>query len=351
MDRSIQEIAEAMQATWSGDGTLRVSGLAEPQGASPNDLALAMSPRYGDALASSAARAAVVWGDADWQALGLEAAIVVGRPRLAMAHLTKMMDAQASLQGIHPTAVMDPTAQIGADVSIGPFCVIGQGVCIGDRTVLGAHVSIMRGVNVGADGLLLDGVRIGRAVQIGARAVFHPNVVVGADGFSFVTESPGTPEIGRRTLGKVPFTPPEDGTQHKIHSLGSVSIGDDVEIGANSTVDAGTIRPTQIGRGTKIDNLVQVGHNVIVGEDCLLCAQTAVAGSAVIGDRTILGGKSGVADNIRIGKDCLLGGAAIVLGSVPDGSFMMGYPAKPMLTHRAEQRALRNLASPRKGDT
>jgi len=351
MDRSIQEIAEAMQATWFGDGTLRVAGLAEPQGAGPHDLALAMSPRYGDALASSAARAAVVWADADWHALGLDAAIVVGRPRLAMAHLTQMMDTPLAQTGIHASAVIDPTAQIGKGVSLGPFCVIGPGVQIGDGTTLGAHVSLMRDARVGADSVLLDGARVGRAVQIGARAVIHPNVVIGADGFSFVTESAGLPEVGRRTLGKTPFTQSEDATQHKIHSLGSVMIGDDVEIGANSTVDAGTIRPTRVGRGTKIDNLVQVGHNVIVGEDCLLCAQTAVAGSAVIGDRSILGGKSGVADNIRVGQDCLLGGAAIVLGSVPDGSFMMGYPAKPMLAHRAEQRALRNLASPRRGDT
>lgn len=351
MDRSILEIAEAMQARCLGDGALRVRALAEPQAAGAHDLALAMSPRFADALAAGRARAAVVWDGADWEVLGLKAAIVVGRPRLAMAQLTAMMQVSAPHTGIHDTAIIDPSAKIGAGVQIGPFCVIGADAEIGAGCMIGAHVTLADTVQIGAGVALADGVRIGRAVTIGANAVLHPNVVIGADGFSFVTQDPGLPEVGRRTLGKTPFAAANDPVQHKIHSLGGVVIGDDVEVGANSTIDAGTIRPTQVGRGTKIDNLVQVGHNVIVGQDCLLCAQTAVAGSAVIGDRCILGGKSGVADNITVGSDTLLGGGAIVLGSVPAGSFMMGYPAKQMLAHRAEQRALRNLASPPKGDT
>jgi len=171
-----------------------------------------------------------------------------------------------------------------------------------------------------------------------------PNAVIGGDGFSFVTATPSIAETGRRTLGKTPFAPIPDATQNRIHSLGGVIIGDDVEVGANATIDAGTIRATEIGSGTKIDNLVQVGHNVVVGRDCLLCAQTAIAGSSRIGDRSILGGKSGVADHVDVGQDSLLGGAAIVLSDVPQGSFMMGYPAKPMLRYRAEQRALRQTA-------
>ena len=137
--------------------------------------------------------------------------------------------------------------------------------------------------------------------------------------------------------------PPKDAKRHRIHSLGGVLIGSDVEIGANSTVDAGTIRATQVGRGCKIDNLVQVGHNVILGEDCVLCAQAAVAGSARLGDRVVMGGKSGIRDNISVGADVVLAGGAIVLGHVKPGLFMMGYPALQMSEHRAQQKALRRL--------
>ena len=344
---TVQDIAAALGTVPLGDGSISVSGLAEPGGATATDLALAMAPRYADALRRGAARAAVLWEGADWEGLGLAAAIIVPRPRLAMAHLTRLMDRPPVSNGIHPTAVIDPGATLGAEVAIGPFCVIGADVSIGDGTVLAEHVSVGAGSVIGAHGLVHAGVRIGRNVTIGARVILQPNVVIGGDGFSFVTATPSIAETGRRTLGKEPFAPLEDATQHRIHSLGGVVIGDDVEVGANSTVDAGTIRPTRIGDGTKIDNLVQVGHNVIVGRDCLLCAQAAIAGSAVIGDRSILGGKSGVADHVTVRRDCLFGGAAIALGDVPDGSFVMGYPAKPMVQYRAEQRALRDVAKPR----
>ena len=344
MTQTIATIAQALEAEVLGDGSFVVTGLAEPAGAGPDDLALAMSPKYADALGRGAARAAVVWAGADWQALGLKAAFIVPRARLAMSTLTQMMDQPGSAQGIHPSAVIDPTAKIGKDVAIGPFCVIGADAEIGESCELAEHVSVGVGAAIGTNSVLSAGVRIGQRVQIGEHAILHPNVVIGADGFSFVTASPSIAETGRRTLGKTPFEPIADATQHRIHSLGSVVLADHVEVGANSTIDAGTIRPTRVGRGTKIDNLVQVGHNVVIGEDCLLCAQTAVAGSAVIGDRSILGGKSGVADNITLGADVLLGGAAICLADVPAGSFMMGYPAKPMMTFRAEQRAMRNAA-------
>lgn len=356
MTQTVASIAKALQAEVLGDGTLVIEGLAEPSSAAESDLALAMSPKYAEALAQTAAKAAIIWQGADWAQMGLQAAIVVPRSRMAMSTLTQMMDKPVTVaRGIHPTAVIDPSAKIGNDVTIGPFCVIGADAVIGDHTVLLDHVSVGVSAEIGASSVLHAGARIGRHVQIGLRAMIHPNVVIGADGFSFVTSVPSIAETGRRTLGKSPFAPIPDPIQHRIHSLGAVVLGDDVEVGANTAIDAGTIRATQIGRGTKIDNLVQVGHNVIVGEHCLLCAQTAVAGSAVIGDRCILGGKSGVADNISLGNDVLLGGGAIVLNSVPDGHFMMGYPAKPMMSFRKEQRSLRdasrNLVSKRNDDT
>ncbi len=345
MGRTLSDIAAALGAELIGDADLVIRGLAEPGGALAGDLALAMSPKYADALKTSKAEAAVVWDGADLADLNLKGAIVVPRPRLAMSQLTQMLDERDDPAGVHPSAIVAPSAQIGDGVAIGPFCVIGAEARIGTGTVLADHVSVAAGAVIGANGLIHAGVRIGRKVEIGDRVILQPNVVIGGDGFSFVTATPSIAETGRRTLGKTPLEPIEDATQHRIHSLGGVRIGNDVEVGANSTVDAGTIRATKVGSGTKIDNLVQVGHNVIVGRDCLLCAQAAIAGSTTIGDRTILGGKSGVADTLTIGSDCLFGGAAIALNDIPNGSFVMGYPAKPMLTYRAEQRAVRKAAT------
>lgn len=341
MTQSVKDIAMALGAKAFGAVDLLVTGLAEPGSAGPDDLALAMSPAYGPALAQGQARVAVVWTGADWQALGLLAAIEAPRARLAMAGLTQLLDAPPQGMDLSPNAIIDPTARIGDNVSIGHFTIIGAGVVIGDGCQIGDHVTIAAGVILGPATQVHAGVRIQRRVRLGARCIIQPNGVLGGDGFSFVTAAPSNVEIGRKTLGKTPFAPPIDATQHRIHSLGGVEIDDDVEIGANSTVDAGTIRPTRIGRGTKIDNLVQVGHNVVIGDHCLLCAQTAVAGSAVIGDRCVLGGKSGIGDNLTIGADSVIGGAAIVLSDVPAGSFMMGYPAQPMLAYRARERSLR----------
>lgn len=344
MGHSIKDIAAALGVPFHGDGSLTIRRAAEPAQAGPDDLALAMSPRYGPALSEGRARAAILWPGADWQTFGLAAAIVAPRARLALAQLTDALrDDGAFEPGIDPTARIDPAANIAATAAIGPFCVIGAGVEIGEGTRLDSHVTVGAGSAIGARGLIHAGVRIGKSVRIGDNAVVHPNVVLGADGFSFVTVEPSNVERARETLGRVAADIPAEPTWHKIHSLGGVEIGHDVEIGANSTVDAGTIRATRIGDGTKIDNLVQVGHNVIVGSHCLLCAQTAIAGSALIGDRVVLGGKSGVADNITVGDDVVLGGAAIALSNVPAGRVMMGYPATRMDQHIESYKALRRL--------
>ncbi len=343
MTHSIRAIAAALGAEALGDLDLVVMRAAEPGSAGPDDLALAMAPAYGAALQEGAARAAVVWPGADWQALGLQAAIIAPRARLAMARLTQMLDRSPAQSGISPQALVDPTAVIGADVSIGAFCVVGAEAVIGAGTWIADQVSIASGVVIGADCQINAGVRLQPGVRIGDRVILQPNVVIGGDGFSFVTAEPSNVEIARDTLGEAPMTAPADPTWHRIHSLGGVVIGDDVEIGAGSTVDAGTIRATQVGRGTKVDNLVQIGHNVIVGAHCLLCAQAGVAGSTVIGDRVVVGGKAGIADNLKIGDDVVLGGGSVVLSHVPAGRVMMGYPATKMQLHIESYKALRRL--------
>jgi UDP-3-O-[3-hydroxymyristoyl] glucosamine N-acyltransferase len=342
MSHSIAEIAKALGAECAGDTSLRVSRATEPQVAGPQDLALAVNPKYADGIAKGGALAAMLWPGADWQALGLKAAIFAPRGRLAMAGLTSMLDpGPAIAPGIHPMSVIDPSAQIAAGAAIAPFVTIGAGVSIGPNVRIASHVSIAEGAMIGADALILQGARIGAGVRIGARFICQPGAVIGADGFSFVTpEKSGVEEI-RETLGvRAEF---RDQSWTRIHSIGAVTIGDDVEIGANACIDRGTIRDTTIGNGTKLDNLVHIGHNVQVGRDCLLCGQVGVAGSSRIGDRVVLAGQCGVNDNIFIGDDVICGGGTKIFTNAPAGRVLLGYPAVKMETHVELQKALRRL--------
>jgi UDP-3-O-[3-hydroxymyristoyl] glucosamine N-acyltransferase len=342
MAYSVSDIATALGAQFEGEGGLLITGAAEPALASRDQLALAMDPKYASGLSKGQARAAVVWEGADWRKLGLEAAIFTPRPRLAMSRLTRAFDQGPGLAGgIHPSAVIHPSAEIGEGAAIGPFTFIAKGVRIGPRARIASHVTISQDAKIGADALILSGVRIGNRVVIGDRFIAQPNVVIGGDGFSFVTEGKSRVEEVRETLGKPSET--ERQPWLRIHSLGSVTIADDVEIGANSSIDRGTVRDTQIGRGTKLDNLVQLGHNVIVGEDCLICGQTGIAGSTRVGNRVVLGGQVGVADNIFVGDDVVAAGGAILNTSAPAGRVLMGYPAVRMDQNIEMYKASRRL--------
>ena len=189
------------------------------------------------------------------------------------------------------------------------------------------HVSIGAGAEIGDDALIHAGARIGERVRAGHRLIVQPGAVIGGDGFSFVTPEKGSVESARET-GAV-SADALNRVHVRIHSLGAVALGDDVEIGACACIDRGTLRDTIVGSGTKIDNQVQIGHNVTVGENCLLCAQVGVAGSAVIGDRVVLGGKAGVADHVRIGEDCVIAAGSAVASSVKPRTVLMGAPAIP----------------------
>ena len=342
MAATLAEIAQALGARAEGDLSISVTGASEPSTAGADQIALAMSEKYASGLAQGKARAALLWEGADWTAYGLEAAVFVARPRLAMAGLSKAFDAGPDIAlGVHPMAVIDPTAEIGAGAAIGPFVVIGRGVKIGKNARIASHVSIAEGSTIGDNALILQGVRICHHVSIGDDFIANPGAVIGGDGFSFVTpEESGVEEI-RKTLGQRD----EIREQHwtRIHSLGTVEIAENVEIGANATVDRGTIRATRIGRGTKIDNLVHIGHNVEVGEDCLLCGQVGVAGSSRIGDRVVLAGQVGVSDNIFVGDDVIAGGGTKIFTNAPKGRVLLGSPAMKMETHVEAQKNIRRL--------
>jgi UDP-3-O-[3-hydroxymyristoyl] glucosamine N-acyltransferase len=342
MAHTVAEIARALGARAEGALGIELTGVAEPGMAGPADLALAMSERYAPGLAQGRARAAVLWEGADWQALGLEAAIFVARPRLAMASLSRTFDPGPEIAaGIHPSAIVDPAAEIGQGAAIGAFVVIAAGVRIGARARIASHVSIARGATIGDDALILQGARILARVRIGDRFICHPGAVIGADGFSFVTPEKSGVEQIRETLGVRAEI--REQRWSRIHSLGSVEIGDDVEVGANATVDRGTVRATVIGAGSKLDNMVHVGHNVQVGRDCLLCGQVGIAGSSRIGDRVVLGGQCGVSDNIFVGNDVIAGGGTKIYTNVPAGRVILGSPALKMETHVEAWKNIRRL--------
>ncbi|MEM6588995.1 MAG: UDP-3-O-(3-hydroxymyristoyl)glucosamine N-acyltransferase [Pseudomonadota bacterium] len=342
MAHTIQEIATQMAMTAVGDASITVEALAEPQDATRDHLAMAMKPEYAEAIGQGSARAAVLWDGADWQALGLEAAILAPRPRFAMSGLTKLMDpGQGWGAGVHAQAIVSPDADLGDDVSVGPFSIIEAGAKIGAGTVIGPQCYVGADVMIGQEGYLREGVKIGARVKIGDRFMAQPGASIGGDGFSYVTPETSTVEEARSTLGDQGEA--EAQSWVRIHSLGSVTIGDDVEVGANATIDRGTIRDTRVGDRTKIDNLVMVAHNVEVGDDTLLCGLVGIAGSTKIGNNVVLAGKVGVTDNIFIGDNVIAGGGTIILANVPKGRVVLGYPAMKMDTTMEVFKGVRRL--------
>ena len=343
MGYTVRQISQALGASFEGDAEIVVTGVSEPVSSGSADIALAMTHDYAEKLKDGSARVAILWEGADWQTYELDAAIFAPRPRFALAGLSKVMDdGQSYDKGLHPNSFVHPTAKIGSNVAIGAFSYVGSDAEIGDDSVLAPQVYIGAKAYIGPNSLLKEGVKIGARAQIGARFIAQPGVVVASDGFSFVTEEVSGVETVRKTLGdQLDFS--GDQTWTRIHSLGSVVIGDDVEIGANSCIDSGTIRPTRIGNGVKMDNLVHIGHNVVIGNDCLLCGQVGIAGSSRLGKNVVLAGQTGVNDNISIGDNVIAGGASKIFTNVPAGRVVLGYPAVKMQNHIDSYKALRRL--------
>ena len=310
-------IAHLVRGTVRGDGATVVRGIAPLERAGPGELSFLSSARYADDFAASRAGVVLVPPDLTDAPSTVRATVIVERPHEALATLIPHLYAPTLPQaaGIHPTATIGRGVQLGTGVGIGANVVIGAGAVIGDRVVIEANAVVGDGVRIGADSILWPGVVLYRGAEIGERVFLHAGVRIGSDGFGYV-------------FGK--------GAHNKVPHVGRCRIESDVEIGANTTIDRGSIDDTVIGAGTKIDNLVHVGHNVRIGRACLIMAQVGISGSARIGDGCIIAGQAGLGGHITIGNGARIGGQAGVFGDVPAGETWSGYPARP---HRESLRA------------
>ena len=314
-----RDIAQALSGRLDGDGTIAVDRLVHPERAErSSDLAIAMSAEAAAALPRSKARAVVISAAQAAPSGAFAAVISVTETRMALAKLTALFDpGPPHDRGIHPSAIVAGGAKIGEGVSIGPLAVIGPGSRIGRGTTIMPQVTVGGDAVIGEECLLHSGVRIGHGCRIGDRVILHANAVIGADGFSYA------PDLMSATA----FT--AGVTVTRVHSLGNVEIGDEVEIGACTTIDRATLESTRIGRGTKIDDHVHIGHNVTIGESCILCGMVGISGSAILGDRVRLGGGVGIGDHVRIGDQAVIAAGSGVGTDVPANAFFSGYPAQP----------------------
>ena len=310
------DIAGLVGGTLTGDERAEVRALAPLDRATESDLSFLANARYAPLYERTRASTVLIAPEFAELATTAAARIVVAKPHDAMLTvLPKLYRAPTREPGVHPTSRLGRGVTLGNDVMIGPYVVIGDGAVIGDRSWIDAHVVIGAGVVVGADVRLFPAVTVYSGTTLGARVMVQAGARLGSDGFGYVFRN---------------------GIHDKIPHVGRCIVEDDVEIGANTTVDRGSFDDTVIGAGTKIDNLVQVAHNVRIGRLCLIMAQVGIAGSARLGDGVIVAGQVGVAGHHTIGDGARIAAQAGVFGDVPAGESWSGYPARP---HRQSLRA------------
>jgi len=305
---TLGQLAQALGATLEGDPRRLVTGVAPLESAGPHEVSFLTNARYTEAAKASRAGAFVAGTDA----AGLPAPVLrVRAPQQALVDLLNLFHPPSPVvPGVHPTAVVAADAWIDATAAVGAHAVVEADARIGARVHVGALAYVGAGVEIGEDCALGPHVALLAGVRLGRRVVVHPGAVIGADGFGFAF----------------------DGAQHrKVPQTGGVLIEDDVEIGANTTIDRATFGDTIVRRGTKIDNLVQIGHNVEVGEHSILVAQVGVSGSSRLGRGVVLAGQVGIADHVTVGDGVLVGAQGGVPSSLEAGGKFLGTPARPML--------------------
>lgn len=305
-DTSVAEISAFLGCSFSGDGKVRISGFASLESAGPEDLVFITGKRYEERLEKSRAAAAVVPIDSGLN-IKRRPLIYAENPHLAFIEAVSLFFAPVRPpEGIHPSSHVSPSAKIGSGVTIGPLSYIGDEVEIGEGAIIFPLTAVYPRARIGPETILHSHVSIREDVVIGCRVIVHSGAVIGSDGFGYIQD--------------------EKGAHIKIPQAGRVIIEDDVEIGANATIDRAALDSTVIKKGTKIDNLVMIGHNVSVGRHTILAAQTGVAGSSTIGDHVVAAGQVGIADHLNIGDKAVLAAKTGVSNSVPPGAMVSGSP-------------------------
>ena len=318
------EVASLVGGALIGDGAVRLSGVASLDRAGPTDLTFLAAGRYLPHFQASRAGAALCTQEHQTAQPGPATRIVVDDPHRALLSVVRVLYPEEPRRtGVDPTACVGAGVVLGREVYLGPHVVLGAGVRLGDRVEVMAGTFIGTGVSAGDDVTIHPNVVLYPGTEIGSRVILHAGVCLGADGFGYVPDATG---------------------HQKIPHVGRCIIGDDVEIGANSTVDRGSVDDTVIGPGTKIDNLVQIGHNCRVGARCLIMAQVGLAGSARIEDDVILAGQAGLAGHITVGRGARVGGQSGVIGDLDPGVTVSGYPARPHKEVLRAASALHRLA-------
>lgn len=313
---SLADLAVVVGGELQGPGERVVRGVAPLDAAGPDELSFVANPRYLPYLQGAQAGAVLVPPELRARIPKEMAAVVVDDPHLALYRLLPILYPRPRREAaIHPTAVIDPSAVVGAEVSVGPYAVIDAEVRLADGCSIGAHAVVGRGCVVGEGSVIHPHATLYADAVVGRRCIVHSGARVGKEGFGFVWN---------------------EGGHCRVEQVGKCVLEDDVEIGCNSTVDRGSIGDTVVGAGTKIDNLVHLGHNVRTGRHVIVIAQVGVSGSTSIGDGAVLGGQAGVGGHLEIGAGARVGAQAGVTADIPAGSTYSGYPARP---HREAMRA------------
>jgi len=308
MNKKLSDIAKLVSGVVKGDASIVITGLSGIKEAKSGDLTFLANAKYTPLLEKTQASAVIVAEGVD---IGKLAGIVVENPSLAFSKIAEdfFKTSGPSIQGIHKTAVIGKDVHLGKDVAIGPYVVIEDGVSLGDNSVVCGLTFLGNGAKIGRDCLIYPNVTIRERIVIGDRVIVHSGTVIGSDGFGFANVK---------------------GINVKIPQIGIVEIQDDVEIGANVTIDRARFDKTIIGKGTKIDNLVQIAHNVRTGENCIIVSQVGISGSTILEDNVTLAGQAGLVGHITIGKNSVVAAKSGVPSSIPPDSIYWGFPAKPI---------------------
>jgi UDP-3-O-[3-hydroxymyristoyl] glucosamine N-acyltransferase len=309
MTRTARELGEAIGAKLEGDGGIELRAVAAPERAGPHDLTYAEAARHAERASSSAALCVIA---GDGIRVSGKTVLRHGQPKLAFAKAAALLLERAPIAaGIHETAIVAPLAHLGAGVSIGPYAVIGEDTHVGDGTQIGAHCVIAAGCWIGTNCRIHARVTLYSGVRLGDRVEIHAGAVIGADGFGYAYG---------------------EGRYWKFPQVGIVEIGEDAEIGANTTIDRGSLEDTRIAEGVKLDNLVHVGHNCQIGAHTVIAALTGISGSCVFGKHVVIGGQAGFGEHCRLEDGAVIGGQSGVLGGkiIRSGQTVWGTPARPM---------------------